>query len=105
MIPSLRASYNQHFTAQLYQDFLNGMAKEAGEAPAFKVAETPVFIPAQLTAKLVKACEAIIDVIVRPDFKNLTKDAIPAGMDVPNETTHPHFMVIDFAVCKDEHGV
>jgi hypothetical protein len=105
MIPSLRASYNQHFTAQLYQDFLNGMAAEAGEAPAFKVAETPVFIPAQLTAKLVQACEAIVDVIVRPDFKTLTRDAIPAGMHVPNETAHPHFMVIDFAVCKDEQGV
>jgi hypothetical protein len=99
MIPSIRTAYNQHFTQQRYQDFLNGIAAEAGEAPAFKVAETPIFIPAQLTAKLIQACEEIVNVIVRPDFKDLTKDAIPAGMSVPNESDHPHFLVIDFAVC------
>jgi hypothetical protein len=105
MIPSLRKYYNQHFTQQRYQDFLNGMAEEAGEAPAFKVAETPVFIPGQLTAKLIQACEEIVDVIVRPDFKTITKDAIPTGMSVPNESDHPQFLIIDFAVCQDAAGV
>jgi hypothetical protein len=105
MIPSLRTYYNQYFTQQHYQDFLNGMAEEAGEAPAFKVAETPVFIPAQLTAQLIQASEEIVNVIVRPDFKALTKDAIPPGMNVPHEDEHPHFLVIDFAICKDEQGI
>ena len=105
MIPSLRTAYNQLFTAERYQNFLNAMALEAGEAPAFKVAETPVFIPAQLTAKLMQACEDIVDVILRPDFKELTKDAIPAGMNVPGENDHPHFLIIDFAVCKDAQGI
>jgi hypothetical protein len=105
MIPSIRTAYNQAFTPQQYQDFLNGMAAEAGEAPAFKVAETPVFIPAALTASLLKACEAIVDVIVQPAFKTLTQESIPAALFVPNENDHPHFLIIDFAVCKDADGV
>jgi len=101
MIPSLRSYYNQNFTSEKYQTFLDAMAKEAGEAPAFKVAETPVFIPADLKEQLIAAGEEIIDIIVRPDFKELTKDAIPDGMEVPNENDHPHFIVIDFAVCEE----
>ncbi|QHS59893.1 hypothetical protein [Chitinophaga agri] len=104
MIPSIRTAYNHQFTHQQYQDFLDGMASEAGEAAVFKVAETPVFIPAQLTAQLKQACDEIIAVIMRPDFKELTRDAIPHHLKVPHENDHPHFMVIDFAVCRDDDG-
>ncbi|ACU63360.1 hypothetical protein [Chitinophaga pinensis] len=104
MIPSIRTAYNHQFTHRQYQDFLEGIAAEAGEAPVFKVAETPVFIPAQLTAQLRKACDEIIAVILRPDFKELTRNAIPHQLKVPHENDHPHFMVIDFAVCRDEAG-
>lgn len=104
MIPALRQSYNQQFTPAKYQAFLHSLAVEAGEAPAFRVAETPVFVPADLTEKLVRACEEIIDVILRPDFKDLTRDAIPPTLYVPDETPHPHFLVIDFAVCRDAEG-
>jgi hypothetical protein len=104
MIAELRNYYNQHFTTEKYEAFIAAMAREAGEAPAFKVAETPVFIPASLAASLVQAGDEIVDVIVRPDFKELTQDAIPEGMAVPDENEHPHFIVIDFAVCKDAQG-
>jgi glutathionylspermidine synthase len=104
MIPSVRATYNHQFTHRQYQEFLSGIAEEAGEAPAFKVAETPVFIPAQLTARIQQACDEIVAVILRPDFKHLTSDAIPHELKVPHENDHPHFMVIDFAVCRDEQG-
>lgn len=104
MIPSIRAAYNHEFTHRQYQDFLAGIAAEAGEAPVFKVAETPVFIPAQLTVQLKKACDEIIAVILRPEFKDITRNAIPHHLKVPHENSHPHFLVIDFAVCRDEDG-
>lgn len=104
MIPSVRTTYNHQFTHRQYNDFLSDIAAEAGEAPAFKVAETPVFIPAQLTARIQQACDEIVAVILRPDFKHLTRDAIPHDLKVPHENDHPHFMVIDFAVCRDEQG-
>ncbi|CAL1519610.1 hypothetical protein [Chitinophaga sp. MM2321] len=104
MIPAVRTSYNQQFTTAQYQDFLKGIAQDAGIAPSFRVAETPVFVPAALTAKLVQACEEIVNVILRPDFKTITREAIPPELKVPHENDHPHFIVIDFAVCEQEDG-
>src|SRR5690606_2408397 len=82
----------------------DSLAREAGEAPAFRVAETPVFVPAALTSKLVQACEEIVEVILQPDFKELTQDAIPPALEMPGENDHPHFLIIDFAVCRQENG-
>jgi hypothetical protein len=104
MIPLLRTNYNEHFTTEKYQAMLAGIATEAGEVPAVKIAETPVFIPAALTAKLMTACDDVVNVILQPDFKELTRDAIPPGQKVPHENEHPHFLVVDFAVCRDEQG-
>lgn len=104
MIPAIRQSYNQHFDQAKYQAFLQAITEDAGIAPAFRIAETPVFIPAALTTQLVQACEEIIGVILRPDFKEITEDAIPPALRVPNENDHPHFIVIDFAVCEDDNG-
>ncbi|QJB36454.1 hypothetical protein HF324_00690 [Chitinophaga oryzae] len=104
MIPKVRQAYNQQFTDDRYQAFLEGIAQDAGIAPDFRVAETPVFVPADLTSKLIQACEEIVNVVLRPDFKSITKDAIPPDLKVPHENEHPHFIVIDFAVCQDEAG-
>jgi hypothetical protein len=104
MVPALRTYYNQHFSSTKYQSFLDSIASEAGAAPVFRVAETPVFVPAALTDKLVQACEEIVEVILQPDFRQLTRDAIPPQLKVPGEHGHPHFLIIDFAVCRQENG-
>jgi hypothetical protein len=104
MIPSLRKYYNEHFTAEKYAAFIQSMATAAGEAPAFKVAETPVFVPAALTRQLVDTSEAIIDVITQADFKANTEASFPPCMKVPGENEHAHFVIIDFAVCKNAAG-
>ena len=33
-------------------------------------------------------------------FARHAKDAIPPGLEVPNETSHPIFMAVDFAICE-----
>jgi hypothetical protein len=104
MIPSIRTAYNQQFTPAKYEAFLKGMAQDAQDTPAFRVAETPVFVPRALTNKLVQACEEIVNVILRPDFKAITHDAIPHALKVANENEHPHFIIIDFAVCYNDAG-
>ena len=70
----------------------------------FRVAETPVFVPVILRDKLMKAGQDIIKVLQKPDFKQLTEAAIPAGQRVPNEDAHAEFLTFDFAVCRDEQG-
>ncbi len=104
MVNELRQRFNASFSEEKYQAFLKHLADQYGEAPAFRVAESPVFIPEALNEKLVRACEEITDVICRPDFKKNTEGAILKGQVVPNEDEHTVFLQMDFGVCKGEDG-
>jgi hypothetical protein len=58
----------------------------------------------ELKIKLLQACNDIIEVLLKPDFKEKTNRAIPENQNVPNEDAHPNFLAIDFAICKDDNG-
>lgn len=103
MIPSEREKFNQAFTKEKYDSFLFNLEKDHGKIP-FRVAETPVFIPENLTNKLIAAGEEIISFIQRPDFKSLTNRAIPPQWSVPSENDHAHFLSFDFGICKNANG-
>ena len=48
---------------------------------------------------MLDACESIVDIIVDPKFKELTKNAIPENVKVPGENDHSHFIAFDFGIC------
>lgn len=104
MIHLLRQAYNDAFSPERYRAFLDAIDHDFPGQLDFRVAETPVFIPKGLTDKLLAACNDIIAVITRDDFKALTEGAIPAEQRVPNEPPdgHTQFLAVDFAVCRDE---
>jgi hypothetical protein len=104
MVPALRKAFNTAFTRQQYEAFLNDLNSLHPGAIEFRIAETPVFIPKDFGKKIIDACEAIIDLIVDPDFKKLTDRAIPKTDNVPNENAHTHFIALDFGVCINEEG-
>lgn len=103
MICSYRASFNEHFSEEKYGDFLEKLEKGFTKIP-FRVAETPIFLPAALKEKLIAAGAEIVALIQQPDFKELTEKSIPENWKVPAENTQPHFLTFDFGICKDEHG-
>jgi hypothetical protein len=70
----------------------------------FRVAETPIFVPADFKDKMLDACERIVDVIVHPAFEEMTRAAIPEKLNVPGETPHTHFIAFDFGICINELG-
>jgi hypothetical protein len=104
MNPPARKAFNQNFTEEKYQQFLAELNAGLDEPIAFRVAETPVFLTADFRDKLLAAGKDIIDVILQPDFKQLTERAIPDRWRVANENDHPHFIALDFGVCSDEKG-
>jgi hypothetical protein len=104
MIPSLRKTYNEAFTAERYEAFLEDLYSLYHNKPNFRIGETPVFIPNDFREKLVQACNDITDVLVRPDFKERTEGALQTQNRVPNEDEHPQFLVVDFGICE-ENGV
>ncbi|TDN37979.1 hypothetical protein E4631_16795 [Hymenobacter sp. UV11] len=104
MISGPRQLFNAAFTPARYQEMLAAIDQELPNQLDFRVAETPIFVPAVLRDKLIKAGQDIIDVLQKPDFKELTEGAIPAAQRVPNEDAHAEFLTFDFAVCRDKTG-
>lgn len=104
MVPLMRKWFNERFTSEKYQAYLDEMnAKHPGKLD-FRVAETPIFVDKAFTEKILSACEAITDVITQYNFKTLTNHAIPADIKVSSENNHTHFIAFDFGICENEQG-
>ena len=104
MIPAFRKQFNQNFTGEKYNAFLSDLNAVHPGAIEFRVAETGIYIPKDFTQKILNACENIIDIIIDPGFKELTKDAVPKNQQVKNENEHSHFIAFDFGICLNEKG-
>ncbi len=104
MVPALRKAFNESFTREQYEAFLQDLQGKYPGAIEFRIAETPVFIDKIFGQKLIDTCESIVDVITDPKFKQLTARAIPPGENVPGENDHSHMIAFDFGVCINEHN-
>ncbi|HPH83577.1 MAG TPA: hypothetical protein PL185_13450, partial [Flavobacteriales bacterium] len=104
MIQSIRERYNREFTEEKYQHFLDDVNAYFDYKVHFRIAESPVFFPKSFREKLTEAGESIISTLLRDDYKELTRKAVPEGLFVPNEDNHSNFLALDFAVCLDENG-
>ena len=104
MVPALREKFNAGFTQQKYKEFQEELHALHPNGIEFRLAETPIFIDKAFTEKILSACESIVDLIVRPDFKQLTANAVPENLRVPNENDHSHFIAFDFGICENSNG-
>jgi len=104
MIPAIRKTYNETFTNEKYEAFLKELHSVYPGELDFRVAETPIFVPKDFTKKMLDACESIVDIIVDPNFKQVTRNAIPADVKVPGENNHTQFIAFDFGICINEQG-
>ena len=104
MIKNLRQAYNAAFSDEKYDYFKNYVTGLYDHTPAFRLSESPVFFPDDFRDKLIRACDDIVDVIVRPDFKEITEGSMKPEQCVPNEDAHPTFMVVDFGICEGKNG-
>lgn len=104
MVPSIRKHFNDTFTQDKYQAFLKELNDAHAGAIEFRVAETAVFVPRDFTHKMLDACERIVDIITDDSFEELTHDAIPKHLQVPDETPHTQFIAFDFGICINDRG-
>jgi hypothetical protein len=104
MVPALRTAFNEAFTKEKYEAFLNDLHSKYRGAIEFRVAETPVFITKGFAQKLTDACESIVDIITDEKFNTLTNRSIPSNEYVPNENKHTHMIAFDFGICTNEKG-
>ena len=104
MVTAVREQYNKEFTPQKYNDFVTEMGNIYPGHLDFRLAETPVFVPKDFTEKMLQTGDKIIQIISSPEYKSESEKAIPTNLKVPNENSHPHFLALDFAICKNEAG-
>ncbi len=103
MISQYRKQFNQGFTQEKYQNLKDILTQKSGIEPAFRISESPFFLPKEFENKLLDAGESIIDQIKALPPEILEK-AIPENCKVPNDTRQPEFLTIDFGICKNENG-
>jgi hypothetical protein len=104
LITELRRKYNSNFRQEVYDEMVSSLHNEFGFNIDFRIAETPVFIPAQFKNKLLKAGEEIIALLESDNYKNISHKAVPDKFNVPGIDKHPHMLALDFAVCRNENG-
>jgi len=100
--PQLRSIFNAAFTPEKYAALVR-CVNETEKWPAdFRISETPIFLTREFTDQVTRAANAIVDLTRTPEFARHAEDAIPEGLEVPNESGHPNFLVVDFAVCAED---
>src|SRR5881227_3863271 len=103
MEPGLRARFNADFTPEKYAALIR-CVNEATKWPAdFRISETPIFLTREFTDEAVYAANQIAAQTQTPEFAMHASSAIPPGFEVPNESKHPEFLIVDLAVCEEGH--
>src|SRR5207247_11330901 len=99
--PGLRERFNAEFTSGKYVALVR-CVNETEKWPAdFRISETPIFLTRDFTDEVTGAANAIVALTRAPEFMQHAAAALPKGLEVPNESAHPNFLVVDFAICTE----
>src|SRR5260370_35329047 len=101
MDPQLRAAFNANFAPQKYAALVR-CVNETEKWPAdFRISETPIFLTREFTDEVVRAANEIVALTRTPEFAKHAASAVPKALEVPDESGHPNFHVVDFAICAE----
>ena len=101
MDPKLRAAFNADFTSDKYDALVRCVNKTEKWPADFRISETPIFLTREFTGEVTRAANDIVAATRTPEFTKHAATAIPNGMEVPNESAHPNFLLVDFAICSE----
>lgn len=105
MIPSLRKQFNDGFTPEKYQTFLQRVDDACGTHVQFRLSETPCFFPKALIDRMARDGQELVRQLVdNPAYRAKSDEAVPAEFRVPNEAAHPMFVQVDFGLVRDARG-
>jgi len=101
----LRALFNAHYSDALYAR-MSALMDRRLETPRFefRLAETPLFLPAALRDRCAAAANEILDRIAEPRVIAACQEAIPARYRAPRPDDLPHFLAIDLAIVRERDG-
>jgi len=100
MIPALREAYNTAFSDEKYASYKAGLEREVGCPIAFRMAETPLFLPPALRDEIVRNGLEIVRLLATPEHQAYSLAAVPPDFDAPRCDDHPLFLQVDFALAR-----
>lgn len=103
MIQNYREQFNSEFSEEKYKELYQKLSDNGQYEVGFRISESPIFLPQDFEEKLNSVSSAIIDQIKQMSSEELQK-AIPTDSFVPNDTKQPHFLALDYGICKNEKG-
>jgi hypothetical protein len=102
--PRFRRRYNAGYSEALYRRYLADFSRRCGAAIDMQIAQTPVFLPAPLRARLETAGREILEQLCDPARIERMSAAVPSRWHVPGNAGLPTFCAIDFAITIDASG-
>ena len=105
MNTNYRNQFNQSFSVEKYNAFIDAINSDFNYKVTFRIGETPFFISNELKAQLLEGCNQVIDFIKKEDFISLTNKALELNRKVPNEDNHTTFLAIDFGICEEDGAI
>jgi hypothetical protein len=102
MNPDLRARFNADFTPEKYATLLRCVNQTEKWPADFRISETPIFLTREFTDEVTRAAQEIVALTRTSEFARHAENAIPEGLEVPRESAHPNFLVVDFAICAED---
>ena len=105
MNPKYRQQFNDNFTTEKYDNFIDDITSDFDYKVTFRVGETPFFIPNDLKNQLLEASQEVISFIQKEGFNKLTNKALEFNRKVPNEDNHTTFLAIDFGICEEDGNI
>src|SRR5438128_7168667 len=97
----LRSRFNADFTPEKYAALVRCVNKSEKWPADFRISETPIFLTSEFTNEVTRAANEIIALTRTPEFAQHATSAVPETLEMPNESPHPNFHVVDFAICAE----
>jgi hypothetical protein len=105
MIPALREAFNRNFVPETYHQLLKNLAASVGTPIAFRVSETPCFLPKALLDQMAEyGRELVLQLVNNPEYRRASDATVPPQYNVPNESPRPMFLQVDFGLVRNADG-
>jgi hypothetical protein len=105
MIPALREAFNRNFRPETYQQFLKNLEASAGAPIAFRVSETPCFLPKALLDQMAEyGRDLVLQLVDNPEYRRASDVTVPPQYNVANESPRPMFLQVDFGLVRNAAG-
>ena len=105
MISAARQAFNEQFTPAGYTRLRRLLEERCGGPVAFRVSETPCFIPLPLLERLASdGRDLIAQLVAKPAYREQSETTVPEKYRVPGEPERPLFIQVDFGLCRGQTG-